>query len=235
MRLLLILTILTITSVRAQNDSLRFNFDNSITNVFSKVGDKTTLTLNTGGDNSLVFNVFSLKSNTSYLFKYQNSVIFNEFLQKTNIVYNDLFVLHLFNRSYLRNISSDNSIGIGYGINSDDRKSFKISLSYAMMAQHTDYDDKFKTDVLRHSIRVGFKHTNRFFNISVEYYYQPNLKLMDDYILYGTTRVKFSPKQKLNFIIQDDINYRTISNVVSIHNITFGLNYSVGGIIRSDK
>ena len=230
MRCLIIILILTITSVKAQTDTLRYNFDNSITNVFSKIGDKSTLTLNVSGDNSLVFNFFSLKSNTNYLLKYQGVVVFNELLQRTNIEHNGLFVSHFFNRSYIRNISSDNSIGVGYGIKSGNERNVNLSISYAIMAQHTEYGDKPKSDILRHSIRGQLKHTNNMFNISVEYYYQPNLKDMGDYILYGTTRVKFLPKQKLNFIIQDDINYRTTSNVISIHNITFGFNYSIGGV-----
>lgn len=230
MRCLIIILILTITSVKAQTDTLRYNFDNSITNVFSKIGNTSSLTLNASGDNSLAFNFFNIKSNTNYLFKYQGNVIFNELLQRTNLEQNRLFISHQFNRSYIRKISSDNSIGVGYGIKLGDERNINLSISYAIMTQHTEYGDKPKSDILRHSIRGGLKHTNKLFNISVEYYYQPNFKDMNDYILYGTTRIKFLPKQKLNFIVQDDINYRTTSNVISIHNITFGFNYSIGGV-----
>jgi len=216
----------------SQNESTRYNLENSVTNVFSKVGDRTTITLNANGENSLSFNVFKLKSNTNYLFKYQNSITFNEFLQKTNIECNDFFMLHLFNRSFLRSISSDNSVGLGYGIDYDENPKLDISLSYAILYQHTEYDDTPKTNVIRHSIRANIKHTNNLFNLNLEYYFQPNVKHINDYILYGIIRVKFLPKRKLNFIIQDDINYRTTSNVTSIHNITFGLNYSIGGIIK---
>ena len=161
---------------------------------FQNIGNKPSLTLNVSGDNSLVFKFFNLKSNTNYLLKYQGSLVFNELLQKTNIEHNRLFVSHLFNRSFIRNISSDNSIGIGYGIKSGDERNIILSISYAIMGQHTEYGDKSKTDILRHSIRAGLKHTNNLLNISIEYYYQPNIKYFNDYILYGTSRIKFLPK-----------------------------------------
>jgi len=101
MRCLLILVILTISSVKAQTDTLRYSFDNSITNVFSKIGNTSSLTLNANGDNSLIFNFFSLRSNTNYLFKYQGNIIFNELLQRTNIEHDRIFISHLFNRSYV--------------------------------------------------------------------------------------------------------------------------------------
>ena len=124
----------------------------------------------------------------------------------------------------MREISSDNWTGVGADIKKS--KSWgKVSLSYAFISQNTIYFSDTTSQKFRHSIRPKIKIEKKLFTISTEYFYQPNIKSIKDYIIYGTTKVVILPKNALSFTFQDVINYRSISTVNMIHNLTFGLSY----------
>ena len=78
----------------------------------------------------------------------------------------------------------------------------------------------------RNSLRLKIKYAGKNIKVSTEYYYQPNFKNIKDCIVYGNTKISLFPEKSLNFIIQDAINYRSISSVKMLHNITFGIGYN---------
>jgi hypothetical protein len=49
---------------------------------------------------------------------------------------------------------------------------------------------------------------------------------MKDYIIYGNAKLVFLPKKRLNFILQDAVNYISKSKVRMIHNLAFGVGYT---------
>ena len=64
---------------------------------------------------------------------------------------------------------------------------------------------------------------NKIVGISGEYYFQPKFDYLPDYIVYGTGTISFFPKNKVNLILQDVLNYQTRSNVKLIHNVSIGI------------
>ena len=100
------------------------------------------------------------------------------------------------------------------------------------MYSKTDYLLKPTFELARHSLRIKFKFNTKILNINTEYYYQPNVNSFNDYIIYGNTKITFYPKNKLNFIIQDALNFRSLSNVKMINSTTFGISYSFNKTIK---
>jgi hypothetical protein len=157
-----------------------------------------------------------------------STVLANELIQKANFGYNkehwDLFTTYQYNYSLVRNIQADNWLGIGGGV----KEKFnwgKASLSYAFLYQNTDYMVNPTTNKLRHSIRAKIKIEKKKFGITTEYYYQPNIKDFNDCIIYGTTKLILFPTKPFNFIIQDQMNFRSTSDVQMMNNLTFGISY----------
>ena len=58
-------------------------------------------------------------------------------------------------------------------------------------------------NIFRHSLRLKFSLEKNNCEIISEYYYQPNVTNIRDNIIYGTTKISFFPKNKLNFTIGD--------------------------------
>jgi hypothetical protein len=81
------------------------------------------------------------------------------------------------------------------------------------------------TNKLRHSIRAKIKIDKKLFSLSTEYYYQPNINDFNDCIIYGTTKLTLLTGKPINFIIQDQMNFRSTSDVKMINNLTFGVAY----------
>lgn len=49
----------------------------------------------------------------------------------------------------------------------------------------------------------------------------------DDYMIIGTSKFVIMPKNKLNFVIQDIINYNSITEVKLLHTISLGIQYKL--------
>ena len=205
------------------------SLDNNLTGLYSETKNGPQFGLNFIGNNSLDINKFALDLGTNYQLGYsEKSLLQNEFIQRANFAYNheywDFFTTYQYNYSLIREIESDNWIGIGGGV----KKKFswgKLSLSYATLYQSTNYINIESTGHLRHSLRTKIKIEKNRFGLSMEYYYQPTMSNFNDYIVYGTTKIIINPKKPLSFIIQDVINYRSESQVKLLHNISFGIGY----------
>ena len=225
MRLLVILLFFSLFGYgqdTLQLDSIVMNSSNSITGQYLK-NSGTQFNLTYLGDNTITKKHITFNTNTSYSLMYSNKIIGNDFQEKTNITYKDFFIIHVYNHSLTRNITNDNSYGIGV------IKKFKDwSLSYGSLYQNTNYLMIPHKEVFRHSIRLKIKYTFKHIGFKCEYYYQPNMLSMDDVIIYGVTKVSLFQNKKINFTISDNINYRSLSSVKLIHSLMLGIGFNLG-------
>jgi len=223
--LLLISILFSITS----NAQTEISLDNSLSGSLNQGKSGNIIGVNFTGNNSFDFGKhIALDLGTNYNTQYTPELTQNELIQKVNLGYNkehwDLFTTYQYNYSLVRSIQSDNWLGIGGGIK--EKFSWgKASLSYAFLYQNTDYMLNPSTNKLRHSIRAKIKIEKKKFGITTEYYYQPNIKDFNDCIIYGTTKLTLFPTKPFNFIIQDQMNFRSTSDVRMMNNLTFGIAY----------
>jgi hypothetical protein len=223
-KIVTILNIFIFTNLLSQSE---IKLDNNLTGIISS-NTVTTFGLNYVGNNSLDLKKLSIDLGTSYVIRYNKNLIENEFIQRTNFGYEkenwDLFITHQYNYSLIRKITSDNWLGLGGGI----KKRFesgKISISYAILYQNSDYFTLPNENLWRHSLRGRIKFDKKVYSISSEYFYQPNVSDFNDCIIYGTTKLSLFTNKKINFIIQDVLNYRSSSQVKLIHNLTLGIGW----------
>lgn len=230
--LCLLLFVLFSIKLNAQTE---VSLDNSLSGSLNQGKTGNIIGVNFIGNNSFDFGKhIALDLGTNYNIQYTPKLSQNELIQKANFGYNkehwDIFTTYQYNYSLVRGIQADNWLGIGGGVK--EKFSWgKASLSYAFLYQNTDYFQEKSTEKLRHSIRAKIKIERKKFGITTEYYYQPNINDFNDCIIYGTTKLIFFPGKPLNFIIQDQMNFRSTSDVKMINNLTFGIAYKFNKII----
>ena len=224
-KIFIILILLTPSLVKSQTE---INLDNNLTGIYSQNKSGTQLGLNFVGNNSYQKNKFALDLSTNYSIRLNPELSENEFIQRLNLGYNrdhfDIFSTYQFNYSYTRNIISDNWIGVGGGL----KKKFsfgKASISYAFIYENLNYSNQLTSEILRHSLRIKLKLEKKIIGFSTEYYYQPSINNFEDYIIYGSSKLTLFPAKSISLIFQDIINYRSISDVKMIHNLTIGCSY----------
>jgi len=223
MKTILLLLIVFIGLVSfGQSDTITvYNYNNTLTGMYTDNNSKQ-INMSYSGDNGVVKGYKAFNSNTTYSYTYTTKTTNNELLQKTNVGYDNFFLSHILNHSLTRTIVIDNSIGVGYG------HWWKyMSISYASMFERTIYETKPNISIFRHSLRYKLKYDHNLFSISAEYYYQPNMIKLADVIVYGTTKITFLQKSKLNFTITDIVNYRPISTTPLMHSISLGVTYNL--------
>lgn len=206
-------------------DTVKVSLDNNINGAYTKYNNSNIVNIGFVGDNSLSYKKFKLTTTSNYALSFKNIITANEFVEKTNVGYGNEFLSHIYTNSFVRSIKNDNSFGIGYG------HKFKISkvdlgLSYAILYQRTSYLNNTYIEVERSSFRGKIKYNGNLVGFSTEMYYQPSFKSMKNYIIYGNVKLVFLPKKKLNFILQDAINYISTSKVKMLHNLAFGVGYT---------
>lgn len=222
MKFLIFILVINCSFIYSQDstliDSISLSCNNSISGMYMYNNNSPLYTFSYYGDNGIENKFLKLSTNTVYSYQRGIEPISNEWQQKSNINYKNFFVLHVFNYSLVRNISNDNSIGIGIS------KWWKYcSISYATIYQKIDYEKKSNIELFRHSLRLKLKYENSFIGISYEYYFQPNVILFKDNIIYGNIKLSFFNKKKINFTISDIVNYRSMSNVKMIHTLFLGI------------
>ena len=226
-----ILTLITIFTFLFSNaqDSIKYksSYDNSLTFTYSKNVITSTI-LTYVGNNSININKIGISSNTTYSIGHNPKINQNEFNQKINIGLNSkksfFYIGHQYNYSFLRKISNDNLIGLGGGIFKEFSES-KISLSYGVIYEETNYFSSNTEYNLRHSIRGKILYDLKTFIFSTEYYYQPSM-IKSNIIINGNTKISIKIHKYINLTIQDVVNYSSESSVPMIHNLTLGLNYT---------
>lgn len=230
-KLLLFIFILTYFNLFSQ---IKLDLDNNLTSILSN-SNNSQIGLSFNGTNSITKQKYSLDLNTNYSLTFSPKISENELVQRVSLVYKKsnsfYFIPYQFNYSYNRKINSDNWIGIGYGYKKEIKHGV-FSISYALLYQNTSFYDLETIEVFRHSIKGKLKIEREKFEISTEYYYQPNVEKFSDFIIYGNTQINIFPKNKLNFAIQDVMNYRNQSSTKLIHNLTIGIGYKISKEIK---
>ena len=202
-------------------------FNNNFTGIFSSNLTKS-IGFNYVGNNSIEYKKASLDINTNYALRLEAGLKEHEFSQRQGISWYfkkyNLFVTHQYNYSLLRNIHSDNWLGLGLGIR-PALKAGKLSLSYATIYQNTLLSGGERAAQFRHSLRVKIKLVKKNISFSSEFFYQPALSDFNDMIITGNTQISFFIQKPVNFIIQDVVNYINRSNIILVHNLTLGIAY----------
>ncbi len=209
----------------------KYSFDNTITGLYGTTKTGNQLTISAYGINSFDYKKFGFDYNPTYSIQYSPELTNNEYLSRQNFRYTnlnyDVFITHTYNYSYVRGINSDNFIGIGGGIKKEKKDKFKISLSYALLYQVTDYNIGYINRYLRHSLRTRVKYSFKYFQISSELYFQPSIINFNNKIMVMTNQLILLPKNNINITIQDLINYRNDSDLKMIHKLTIGLKIKI--------
>ena len=211
--------------------------DNSLNGIVSN-SISSQLGLTYVGENSFIKNKWDITSVTNYTLTFSPNISENELLQRVSFDVREnkwsYFTNYQYNYSYVRKIQSDNFLGIGTGF----KKEFtyiKSSISYAILFHQSNYFNGEDENIFRHSLRLKFSLEKKNWEIISEYYYQPNVTNIRDNIIYGTTKISFFPKNKLNFTIGDIFNWRSQSDVKIIHNLTIGVGYKFQKSIKTKR
>lgn len=202
-------------------DSTKITSIHSLTGMYFSGSKIPEFSAAYSGDNGIRGKNLFANINTSYSLTYSNNIKAHEIQNKINICYKNVFLLHVFNSSLIRSITNENSFGAGVG-----KWWKKSSISYAALYQNTNYASKIDIEVIRHSLRVKCKYDTKKIALSCELYYQPNMLIVKDFIIYGVTKLYLLPNEKINFTISDNINYRSFSNVKMVHTLTLGISFS---------
>jgi hypothetical protein len=207
----------------------KINLDNNLTGLYSENKFGNQFGLNYVGNNSLdVSKKLSFDLVTNYAIRFNPNLTENELIQRFVLDYHkerwDVFSTYQYNYSYTREISSDHWMGIGGGVK-HNFKTGKISLSYASLLQNQRFFSDSTNLTMRHSVRLKLKFEKKLIGFSTEYYYQPSFTEFDDYLILGTTKLTILPKNSFSLVIQDVLNFRSISSVRIIHNLTIGFSY----------
>lgn len=211
----------------AKSDVLNgYNFDNSLTGVLVQSNSKN-INITYIGNNTVNFRKLDVNSMLNYTIGFSPSINQNEFSHKLNISHENknmfLFVNNQYNYSLIRSMQNDNWVGLGVGYKKKFKNS-KVSLSYGVIYQNTQYfNDSIKQNI-RHTVRFRYNYDKNKFGFYCEYYYQPSM-IANNIIVTGNTKLIFKSNKNLSFMIQDVINYASTSKVVMIHNLTIGLGY----------
>jgi hypothetical protein len=207
------------------------NLDNNLTcNTVQADNTIRSIVFNYIGDNTLTVKNFDINSNTNYTYLTDRQ---NELLQRFNAMYkfpekkfdDYSFFTYQFNSSLIRKIDQDHWFGLGYGFKKKIDSTITVSTSYAIIFQDILWSSGETQTLLRHSLRGKVKITRNDFEVISEYFYQPNIQQFDEYIIIGTTKLVIMPKNKLNFIVQDVVNYNSTTEVKLLHTISLGIRY----------
>lgn len=223
MNRLLILLILISNSIFSQKVSL----DNSITSIYSKsVNTQFNFALN--GNNSYTLKKFKIESITNYQNSFSKELKSNELLERLNLSHNikkvDAFMTYQFGYSLVRKVKSNNLFGLGLVFFRKIKDStYNISISYATLYQRSiNFKDSLSQNLI-HSIRLKYRYKSKYYSITTEYFYQPSFKSLNDYLIFGNSKLTIPLKKWIGFTIQDNLNYIPRSSISLIHTITFGI------------
>lgn len=226
-KIYLLLLFITGTSF-AQSE---LNLDNNLT-CNTVQADNTTKSVGITyiGDNTLILKKFDINSNTNYAYLTDKQ---NELSQRVNLMYkipeakldNYTFATYQFNSSLIRNIKADHWIGAGYGVKTKIDSTLTLSTSYALVFEDILWNSGETKTYFRHSLRGKVKLTRNDFELTSEYFYQPNTQYFNEYMIVGTSKFVIMPKNKLNFIVQDVLNYNSTTEVKLLHTVSLGIQY----------
>ena len=210
------------------NAQLKYNLDNSLTGSYatSKIGDQTGLVFN--GLNHFEVKKTYWDINPYYSIKYTGTKkIDNELLSREDIGRWDksisVFLVHQYNSSFIRGISADNWIGAGIGKTVKIKEHISISLSYCVQYEYRRYLNSPLETILRNSIRGRIRCDYKDVQLSVEYYFQPNIDNSNDINIFGSTSITLFNSKPVSLTFQNVYNYMSTDKVKLIQNTTAGI------------
>ena len=210
---------------------IKWSLDNTFTGVYGTTKTGNQLTLTTSGSNSIDYKKFGFDYNPTYVIQYSPELTNNEYLSRQNIRFSksnyDAFITHTFNYSFIRGITSDNFIGVGGGVKKEQKDKFKVSFSYAVLYQNTQFANGTAKEYVRHSARTRIKLTFTKVQFISEVYYQPTFTDVSNYIVNANNQLILFPKSKVNLTFQDLISYRSDSPSPMIHKLTVGMKIKI--------
>lgn len=203
-------------------DTIRNSLDNNLTSIYSNTNQNKQISLSFGGENYISKKRIAITSNTNYSLTLSPSISGNELTQRLTLSDKKmLFTTYTYNYSLYRQLHN-NWIGFGRYI----AKGKQIKLSYALFYERIDYFSGKTIKNFRHSFKIGMNIKKGPVEASTDLYYQPGIIHIKDCVVYGVTRLVFSPSGSINFTIQNVIDYRSLNDVRMINNITFGIGYT---------
>lgn len=224
-KLLLLILLIIPFLTQAQ---IEYNLEDNVTGSYatSKTGDQKGLVLN--GTNHINRGNTYMDINPYYSLVYSGTQqIDNELLTREDIGITkkslSFFIVHQYNSSLIRSISSDNWIGVGMG-KSYTVKAVKFSVSDCMETEYKRYNGTETQTTVRNSFRVKVKVIYKGLQLACEYYYQPNVNDISDVNIFGTTSLLLFENKPVSFIIQNVYNFVSANSVHVIQGTTFGLN-----------
>lgn len=209
-----------------QKDTVNFNFDNTLSGSLFNNGGVVQAGGRITTQNNIEYNKLNLNLSTNYQVSYQNGINGNEFLNRTNLNYGRIFCSHIFGYSLVREMVSDNSFGFGYSYK-HKKKNTTYGISYAFIGQRTIFFDDSVVSVFRHSLRFKYRYDGKIIAFHTEAYLQPNIQTIKDQVIYGNIKLILLPKTKFSLVIQDNLNYYSLSEIKVIHVVTFGIGHTV--------
>jgi len=224
-RILILLLLLVSQSVFSQ---IKINSDNNLTGSFNttKAGDQPSMVIN--GNNRVYLNKFYFDVNPFYQVSQTNhKLTANELLIRDDIGFNDsiisLFLVHQYNSSFIRGISSDNWFGLGISKNIISNKNIVFNLSACIENEYRRYTDVYIERILRESYRAKIKLNYETISLSFEYYFQPNVNDLKDINIFGSTTLSLFNNKSINFIIQNTYNYISTDKIKTIQSTSIGI------------
>jgi len=181
------------------------------------------------GNNTIIFKKIDLNVSTNYGVRYSSSLGASELIQKENLtlnfnVKNNIFVVHQYVYSFLRQINNDNYYGVGYGFNHYGKYS-KTSLSYAIIYEMIDYSIDSSYSLFRHSFRFKTSLDKKKVSYNFDYFLQPSVVMLSDFVIYGVNKISFRIDGNTSFTIQDILSFRNLETTKLINNLSIGINH----------
>lgn len=214
------------------NGQIKIVLDNNITGSYNttKVGDQPSLVVNC--NNHFVKNNFYCDFNPYYNISFTGQKMTgNEFTLKDDIGFHDeklsVFLVHQYNSSYIRGISSDNLIGVGVGQHFKFKKHILTSVSYCILHEERKYSDKDFESILRNSFRIKLKLDYTNVALLLEYYIQPTVNDIEDLNAWGSTSLILFNNKPINFVIQNVYNYISTDKIKKIQSTSIGLKIKI--------
>lgn len=208
----------------------KLKLDNNLAGIITN-SQTNSMGLNFNGNNGLEWKKIVLSSSTAYSNRFNTKLFENELLQRVNLEYDRVrwnsFLSYQYNYSLIRKIDFDGVIGLGGGLKFEQSSITKFSISYSIIYQSTIFSSQDLKEFWRHSVRTKLKFEKPVVSLTLEYYYQPNLFDYRDVIIIGQTKLTIFNNKPFNLVVQDVINYRSLSPVKTIHNLTIGAGYKL--------
>ena len=214
------------------NAQLNYNLDNNLTGSYatSKSGDQTGFVLN--GTNNISDKNKYFDVNPYYSLRYSGTnKIDNELLSREDIGFFDntvsAFVVHQYNMSFIRGITSDNWFGVGVGKKIYETNHFDLSLSYCFENEYRKYDNLPMETIYRNSFRIKTKFIYKDIQLHLEYYIQPNINNENDINIFGTASLNFFNSKPVSLLLENVYNFISTDNIRVIQNTTLGIKIKI--------